>query len=139
MMIMHDSYQNSDYCPHQEFYLNRTTTVTIQTPLFASSYPNNLRCTWFVMGTQPGYLHIRFLSFVGLETDYDFLDIGHGRNISDASQVLHLSGIFAPNSITIQNDAWILFTLNEKYRWYGFELGVEWKETQGKCKNTESM
>ena len=113
--------------------MTSTSPLTVQTPLFASNYPSNVRCTWFITNSDPGYIHVLFASFLGLETNNDFLDIGYGRNVSEASRVLHLSGTLAPNSLTMGSDlAWVRFMSNERYGWYGFELIIEWRESPGR-------
>ncbi|XP_072033271.1 CUB and sushi domain-containing protein 3-like [Amphiura filiformis] len=128
---------NCDYCHSQEFNLTTSNEVTIRTPLFASNYPSDQKCTWFITTSHPGYIYIRFASFLGLETDNDFLDIGYGTNISKDSQVLHLSGTVAPNSLSMDNEAWIRFTSNQKYGWYGFEIILERRESPVLCRETE--
>ncbi len=124
---------NSVYCQDREYNLTTTNTITIKTPLYAASYPDNLKCTWFISKSDAGYVFIRFVSFVGVETNYDFLDIGFGMNVSEVSRIVHLSGLFAPNSLSMDsNHVWVRFTSNEMYGWYGFELTIQWRDSPGK-------
>ena len=131
----------TDYCHSGTFDLTTENPIDLQSPLHASNYPSNLHCTWLVTTNIPGYLHVVFVSFIGVETNVDYLDIGYGGNVSLAtSRVLHLSGISAPKWVTIEGDAmWALFYSNNKYGWYGFDMTIEWRESKGMYGKTANL
>ena len=84
------------------------------------------------------FIVFRFVSF-SVETHHDFISVGFGHNVPESSSeeegsmVLKLSGVAAPNSLTINGTtAWVTVITDDATAWWGFIVTVESSELYGK-------
>ena len=104
----------------------------IQTiPAYPYAYPKNLDCTWLITADDGGFIILRFV-FFRLVTNWDFLSIGYGHNVSKDTIVSILTGAAAPNTVTMNGtSAWMKLTTPAGGS-FGFVIEVEVNNNKGK-------
>ncbi|KAJ8020947.1 Enteropeptidase [Holothuria leucospilota] len=97
----------------------------IRSPLFPNDYPNDLDITYIFNAEDHLNMKVAF-EFFDLETDYDFLTVGHGNSPDDDSSVIEvLTGSSLPrNIVSPLSSMWIRFTSDHSVRKAGFTLNV---------------
>ncbi len=93
-------------------------------PAYPYNYPAYTSCQWFLHTTiEGGYFNLNFINF-HLVTDKDYVIIGMGRDMTNSSTVLRLSGISAPNTLTVPGPTmWVNFVSTDGW-WLGFTIEI---------------
>ncbi|XP_072041747.1 bone morphogenetic protein 1-like [Amphiura filiformis] len=112
----------------------------LRSPYYPNKYPTSLFCVWLFSSPAQGFITFRFYHFK-VETNYDFLHIGRGHNISIWYEIYKLHGHAdnaKPNSITINGtEAWVTFETDSILSYSGFDISVEWTRYYVPCRSSE--
>ncbi|XP_077864847.1 cubilin-like [Saccoglossus kowalevskii] len=88
------------------------TILRITSPGYPDDYDNNENCEWLVTASSPDSTFIVHLRDLSTEKWFDYLDIGEGHDLNDAStRVHHMSGRIRP---------WFFWSSSTDKLWFNF-------------------
>ena len=113
--------------------LDRSDSLTIQSPNFPERYPNYANMTWIVLGVDGDNIVATFKEF-SLESGYDFLTIGSGEDpTDDNTRLARLTGNGLPEDVVSgTSEMWLRFTSDYSVRDEGFWIEVSLRNQSGR-------
>ncbi len=80
---------------------------------------------WYINAHEVGFIEFKFIHFY-LERKNDFFTIGYGSDVkNDTSRVLHLDGVTAPRSLTVNSSqVWATFTTDQGTSDNGYVIDI---------------
>ncbi|XP_038052116.1 uncharacterized protein LOC119724889 isoform X2 [Patiria miniata] len=101
-------------------------SVEITSPSYPSHYQDNLDIRWIIQTAQDLRIRLSFHLF-NTESDFDYLEVGNGRDSTDSStRVFRRSGSSPPPpTLSTGNAMWLRFTSNGSVTKSGFSLSAQ--------------
>ena len=96
--------------------------LNFTSPLYPLYYPNSLDCVWIITAHENGSVELEFKLF-RVERGHDFLSVGEGDEVTDASLILRMSGteVEIPKSIMVTgSNMWLTFVTATSWNDAGF-------------------
>ncbi|XP_072030186.1 CUB and sushi domain-containing protein 1-like [Amphiura filiformis] len=115
-----------DFCGASEMTVSADYPSSVRSiPAYPYNYPSYITCKWLIhTNLEDGAFNLKFINF-HLVTNRDYLTIGIGHDVINSSTVLHLSGISAPNTLSIPGPTmWATFISTDGW-WLGFTVEIQ--------------